>query len=793
MNPRSTAVAVLLLLALPLAAASAADAPADAIAKARKLVDEGSYEVALGVLRDSLGEHPDDPELLVELGRTAYAQALEIFRSTSPTLGRLALFDSMKWFERATEANPDLLDAWRGLGAAAIMAGDFDRAIGAWRRATEIAPTDGESWYQYGYSLAYRGRFEESLPAFEAARRLLGPDPRVLLNEGIALASLGRTGEAQAFFLDLVRVEAAAGRTSSSEMQSGLKRLWKIHSDRDDWAGAEAAFATVAKEFPKLAGGWWYLAHARLNAGKAGPAAEAFAKVTELQPEWPDGWSRLGEAHLAAGAPDAAAKALDRLVALDKGGTASSDLLLATIRALVGADRTPDALALLDRFAAEFPNDPAILERRGDLLFRLGRYADALLTWRAAAEFDPFGHEVVVKQEKAATALLRTGDIPGELVPRAPRPEEPAGPAAEGEGETICDFEGSAVYARVNGAATGRRTGDGFRLARKPGTEGMGNLSLTFIPTMDTRPFVSLRFRVRGPAGGALLVLAKDGYDQFEVAPGFVRLTHETPVELTGDTQVVTLPLDGFVATAPNRQIPMNRARLRALIFEIGAVPPGADADVKLADEVLFGPVELVREDGTAYTVDDFAGAPAETLFLTTGAATAFARTLFTADQVPGFRPDPNTFVTPAIFGDDYDPADVHEGEGSFRMTLPAAGAAAGSLEFNPDRSFDDATAITFWAKGRLGGEKLRVTFTDALDADVGNDAPASAPRLETPAHLLRGHFVLTPGWKRYTIDRADFPDVDFRSLLRITFEFGTPEGNPVGTTIYIDRIATQA
>lgn len=790
MSRRSTLVAVLLLLAIPTAAATAANAPADAIARARELVSAGSYEVALATLRDSLEEHPRDPDLLVELGRTAYAQALEIFRSTSPTLGRLALFDSMKWYEQATEAKPDLLDAWRGLGAAAIMAGDFDRAIGAWRRAVEIDPNDGESWYRLGYSLAYRGRFEESLPAFESARRLLGPAPRILLNEGISLASLGRRNEAQAFFLDLIRAEAAAGRTSSADMQSGLKRLWKIHSDRSDWAGAEAAFATMAKELPKLAGGWWYLAHARLNAGKAGAAAKAFAKVTELQPDWPDGWSRLGDAYLAAGAPDAAAEALDRLAALDRGGPASSDLLLATIRALVGADRTPDALALLDRFTADFPDDPVILQRRGDLLFRLGRYADALLTWRAAAGLDPFGHEVVVKQEKAATALLRTGDIPGELVPRGPREETPERPA--GEGETIFDFEGSTVFARVNGAATGNRTGDGFRLVRKPGAEGMGNLSLTFIPTMDTRPFVSLRFRVRGPAGRALLVLAKDGFDQFEVAPGFVRLTHGTPVELTGETQVVTLPLDGFVATAPNRQIPMNRARLRALIFEIGQVPPGADGDVTLAEEVLFGPVELVREDGSAFTAEDFAGAPSETLFLATGAATAFARTLFTADQIAGFRPDPNTWVTPAIFGEDYDRADVHDGEGSFRLTLPGPGEAAGSLEFNPDRSFDDATAITFWAKGRLGGEKLRVTLTDSLDADIGNDDPASAPRLETPAHLLGGHFVLTPGWKRYTIDRADFPDVDFRSLLKITFEFGTPEGNPVGTTIYLDSIATQ-
>jgi len=339
---------------------------------------------------------------------------------------------------------------------------------------------------------------------------------------------------------------------------------------------------------------------------------------------------------------------------------------------------------------------------------------------------------------------------------------------------------------RVNGAATGRFSEGGFRLERRGEAGRMANLSLAFIPTLDPRPHPALTFAVRGPEGTALLVRAKDGYDEMGIADGVIRLAHRRTVALTGDWRTVTLPLDGFEVVDERRPIPMHPHRIRALVFEIGN-PLGRE--VRLAESIRIDDVKLTGGAGEPKGLADFDRAPSETLFLTEGVASAFARTLFRESQLADFRPDANTYVTPAIFGADYDPSLVHSGIGSFRLTLPREGAAAGVLSFNPDRSYREASAITFRARGGKGGERLRVTFRDALDDEIGNRAPASAPRWEGGGRLLEGRFALTEDWREYRIRRSDLPDVDFRSLLAIRFEFGTEEGNAPGTTIYLDDI----
>ena len=91
---------------------------------------------------------------------------------------------------------------------------------------------------------------------------------------------------------------------------------------------------------------------------------------------------------------------------------------------------------------------------------------------------------------------------------------------------------------------------------------------------------------------------------------------------------------------------------------------------------------------------------------------------------------------------------------------------------------------------GLIDGRVVRETpARDALDDEIGNDLPASAPRFIAADRLFEGRFVLTGEWTEFRIARADYPDVDFRSLLEIRFEFGTPEGNAPGTTIYLDTI----
>jgi tetratricopeptide (TPR) repeat protein len=759
--------------------------PAAALAKAAELRAAGDFEGAVDVLSAALEAAPGDARLLLELGRVASEQGFAFLAGEEITAGRLTLTDAIRWLSEAAAAAPVDPEPQRLIGSAAMRLLDFPAAAEAFGRAAALDPTDGESRYQQAFALAYQTKFAEALPHFLAAERLLGPDPRVLLNLGITRASLDDLPAAVDCFLRLIEGEAEAGRSGSDELRSAWSWLWRVHSERRDFAGAEAVFLALSGRRPQLFGAWWYLGHARKERGNHAGAAEAFAKLSALAPAFAAGFAELGSALGGAGRYPEAEEALGKLVVLDPEGEATRDLLLALALARAKSGSGDAALALFARHEEVFGGDAIVVEARGDLLFRLGRAAEALRTWRAARELTPFTDELDVKAEKAATVLLRSGAVPADLAPARRVPE--GGAAAvdpEAPGEAIFDFERSEVYARVIGAAEGVRTAGVYSLRRSGDAGRPASLALLLIPTVDTRPFESLRFRVKGPAGTHLLVRAKDGYDQMEFDEAFLRLLHREPVALTGEWQLVDLPLAGFGVSSNRRPIPMNRAALRALVFEIGlpmlpGTTPAAEVEI---DEVALRPAE-----GEVLVLADFDHEPRETLFLSDGAATPFAPTLFSPEQVAAFRPDPNTHVTPAILGAEYDPAMVHGGTGSYRLVLPQEGEAAGVLSFNPDRGFERAAAITFWARGEKGGEKLRVVLRDAMDDALENPAPAVTPRVEHGGRLAEGVFALTKEWQRYTILRSDFPDVHFGMLTELRFSFGTTPGNPPGPTLYLD------
>jgi tetratricopeptide (TPR) repeat protein len=779
---------VLLALVLAFAAGPPAD-PEAALQKAAELRGSGDFEGAMDALTAALEASPGDARLLLELGRVALGQGFAFLAESDFTAGRLTLTDAIRWLSEAAEAAPVDPEPLRLLGSAAMRLSDFPAAAEAYARAAALDPEDGESRYQQAFALAYQTKFAEAVPLFLAAMKLLGPEPRILLNLGISHASLSDVPAAVSCFLRIIEGEADAGRSGSEELRGAWSWLWRVHSERKDFAGAEAVFLALSGHHPELFGAWWYLGHARRERGDDAGAAEAFAKLTELAPAFAPGFTALGSALASASRFPEAEAALGKLIALDPEGEATRDLLLALAAALRKAGDGDGAIALFARHEEPFGGDAVVVEARGDLLFGLSRPAEALRSWRVARELTPFTDELDVKAGKAATALLRAGEVPADLIPLRRAPEAEPAPLDPGAPEDVFfDFETSSVYARVNGAAEGMRTAGVYSFRRTGGPGPMANLALLLIPSLDTRPYDLLRLVVKGPATTHLFVRAKDCYDQFEFDEGFVRLLHREAVALTGEKMTVDLALSGFGVASDRRPIPMNRAGLRALIFEIGTpMLPGTTP----ASEVEIDEVALVPAEGEPLVLADFDHEPREMVFLSDGVATPFAPTLFSPEQAADYRPDPNTYVTPAIFGEEYDPAMVHAGRGSYRLVLPREGEAAGVLSFNPDRDFTGVAAITFWARGEAGGEKLRVIFRDALDDALANPAPAAAPRVEFAGRFAEGVFALTKEWQRYTILLSDYPDVDFRALTGIRFSFGTDLGNPPATTLHLDNLGT--
>jgi Flp pilus assembly protein TadD len=774
-------VGVFLLLCVPSALSEGDDAVLDA---ARQLLREGEHGQALELLGKALETRPGDAVLLLEIGRTHQRQADEVLRSSTPALGRLSLLDAGKAYRAAIAARPDWADPRKALGSLAIMSGDHALAAQSYGKAAELDPADGETRYQLGYSLAFLRRFREAVEAFTSAEKILGAQPRILLNMGISYAGVPDPERARACLFRLIDGEIAAGRKGSEKARSGVLWIWRVYAHAGRYDEAETAFGDLAEKHPDLSAAHWYLGYARWHGGRTAFAIDSFQTVVMLTPTFAEGRRMLTLALTKAGRVDEAVTALEGYLKIASEDRNALGLLLSVASAVAAAkkDRGVAAIDLLSRMETTFPEDGELIEKKADLLLAAGRHVEAVREYLRAAEFNPFSDAPAVKAEKVVTLLLRKGETPESLGELRPAVEE----ESPGDGGVLFDFEGSRVFARLNGGARGSLDNGGFQIERTGDVGSMANLTLTFIPSLDTRTYSAVRCVTRGMAKETFRLMAKDACDEFGTR--FVRLTHETPAEFTGHpSQTVLLPLTGFATTA-RRNIPFNRARLRALVFEFGI--PGGEGD-KPASEIRIEEVALVGEHGRELILATFDEPEDETLFLSGGLAGAFAPTLFSVEQAQAARADPNTYVRPEILGEEFSPGLVHGGMGAFRLTVRGAGPAFGELTLSATRAETAAyaTAIVFWAKGAVGGERVRVTLRDALDVALGIAKPATAPRLAVPGTLIEGRFVLTKEWRRYRIPKSAFPDVSFGELRNLRFDFGTTESNAARTVMYLDDI----
>jgi tetratricopeptide (TPR) repeat protein len=769
------------LLVVLLASSARAEGD-DVLARAAELRNAGEHGQALEILGAALESKPGDAAILLEIGRTHQHQAEEVLRGSSPALGRLSLLDAGKAYRAAIAARPDWAEAHRALGGLAILSADHALAASCYGKAAELEPEDGETRYQLGYALAYLRRFREAVDAFTAAERLLGAQSRILLNLGISLHGIPDPERAKACFLRLLDLEIAAGRKGSEHARSGVLWLWRVYAHDGRYDEAEKVFAALARKHPDLSAAHWYLGYARWQGGRAALAADAFRVVVALTPAFAEGRRMLTLALTSSGRADEAVAALRGYLKIASRERTALPLVFTVAAGVADASGADAAVDLLTSLEETFPDDCHLVEKKADLLVAAKRLGEAAGAYRRAAELNPFSTDPAVKGQKLVTLLLRRGERPEGLAELRPQvePEEP------GEGGVLYDFEEPHVFCRVHGAARGAFDDGAFQIERTGDVGRNAGMTLTFIPTLDTRAFTGVRCVVRGLTGETFRLMAKDAYDEF--GPRFVRLTHAMPGVFTGHPkQTVLFPLSGFEITG-RREMPLERARLRALVFEIGV--PGAEKD-KPAAEIRIEEVALVGESGRERVLATFDGPEDETLFLSGGQAGAFAPTLFTLEEAKAARADANTYVRPEILGDEFDEAFVHAGRGSFRLTARASGRAFGELTLGAARAetAEEATAIVFWARGARGGEKVRVVLRDALDTSLGITHLASAPRLNVSGALIEGRFVLGKEWRKFRIPRSQFPDVAFGKLRSLEFEIGTTEGNPAGTAVFLDDI----
>ncbi len=104
------------------------------------------------------------------------------------------------FFNKATEADSSLYEAWFNLGAVSFNQQSYEEAVEAFSKAKELAEEDWEIELHLGRSLGYLSRFEEAVKFLERAYRLNSREPLITFELGLVYRILGKKNQAQCYF-----------------------------------------------------------------------------------------------------------------------------------------------------------------------------------------------------------------------------------------------------------------------------------------------------------------------------------------------------------------------------------------------------------------------------------------------------------------------------------------------------------------------------------------------------------------------------------------------------------------
>jgi tetratricopeptide (TPR) repeat protein len=283
--------------------------------------------------------------------------------------GRLDV--AIQEFQKATESDPSLAEAFLDLGEVYLETRKYPAAVAALKRALELDPKLDAAQLQLGFALLAQGYAEEAIPHLDRVHALgaLGiaqietgryepavanlsaalvnhpgdPDLLYYLARASGLLSKRSIDTLVAIHPDSARTHQAMGENyfvlrqmpqAEKEFSAALQQrpdiaglhleLGLVYAGAGQWDKAEEAFRFEAKLQPGNAEASYRLGTALLQQGKSREALAELQSSDHLQPDMPETLYSLGKAASLAGDSSLAEKSWTRLLAIEKDSSLSA-------------------------------------------------------------------------------------------------------------------------------------------------------------------------------------------------------------------------------------------------------------------------------------------------------------------------------------------------------------------------------------------------------------------------------------------------------------------------------------
>lgn len=179
----------------------------EAVGEFKKVVEEEPNlimgHLCLGLSSAQLGKIEEafkELKLVLALDKNKHMQALALNTLGVLLAGKEQYDQAGHFFNKATEADKNLGEAWFNLGAVTFNKQDYEGAVEAFSKAGELVKEDWEVELHLGRSLGYLGRFDEAVKSLEKAYRLNPREPLITFELGLIYRLLGKKSQSQCYF-----------------------------------------------------------------------------------------------------------------------------------------------------------------------------------------------------------------------------------------------------------------------------------------------------------------------------------------------------------------------------------------------------------------------------------------------------------------------------------------------------------------------------------------------------------------------------------------------------------------
>jgi tetratricopeptide (TPR) repeat protein len=351
-------------------------APADELSKAQRLIETGSFEEAVSLLRGTVERHPADTDARLLLGT-----ALALLPRRSEALEELA---------EAVRLRPDFAPAHHALGMAFARFVEPELARRAFEKAIALDPRFAQAHISLSLVLAQVGEADGAARHLEAALEIEGDSPAAAYAHylrGLLYSEQERPEQAASAF-----VKAVALRPDYADafLHLGLARRRLL-----DFEGSLAALRQAVRLSADSGQAHYELGKELLRAGEARLAIVHLRTAVRIKPEDTGALYNLARALRSGGQPEEAAQVAARLRGIrSRSAQAEQHAFEGSQLNNEGIERERSGKmhAAIERYASALELDPLNTVFRRNLglaLCRVGRWQEGIEELREVLRLDP--------------------------------------------------------------------------------------------------------------------------------------------------------------------------------------------------------------------------------------------------------------------------------------------------------------------------------------------------------------------------------------------------------------------